>query len=375
MHAEEVRRRYADQLTWPDSQLLAWATSVVGIPKVEPADSFVLHAPLELMARTILLPLVEPGCRQRARERLVGMVDEYDSAGQSVSDPRPTTHDSVDEGMGALVRSIEGSDLDAVDRHALWLGTHATVGDIRRGLGSPLAPSLAAAAHGSIALHLMGRCPAIGPHLVRGVAREIGRHPDWLIPWDGLATGDLSLIDALLDAPQLGMPGSDFILPMVVHGSAAAGALLADVSDDEADGVRALSRVAAWSMLQDAPERAPYGWTHTLTIPQAVMSLGLGSRQAVALAASQVIGFRCSMGTRTLDTSASVSTTPPPDRVQLATMASLHFDAHLVKYTLASLDAADSDPEMADLYFRAATHLHGWWATQSDDDFFGPLAG
>ncbi len=372
VNAEQIRRRYADQLSWPDGRLLSWAASLVGVPKVEPADSFVLHAPLELMARAILLPLVRPDCRQRAKERLVGMVDDFGQAGERVPDGPSADHGSVTQGVAALVEAIGESDLDAIDRHASWLGAHAGVDDLRRGLGAGVAPSLAAAAHGSIALHLMRRCPDIGPQLIRGVVREIGRHPDWRIPWQGLATGGEALVDALLDAPRLGMPGSDFILPMVRHGTDAATTLLADVSDDQVEGTRAMSRVAAWSMVQDAPERAPYGWTHTLTIPQAVLSLGLESQQAVSIAASQVIGFRSSMGACVLDPWRPIPTTPSDARARLAAVASLHFDAHLVKYTLACFDAADADPEMADLYLHAAQYLHDWWADQPDDEFFGP---
>ncbi len=372
MDASQIRRRYADQLTWPDPRLLAWAASVVGVPKLEPADSFVLHAPLELMARAVLLPAVDSADRQRARERLVWMVDQYDHVGPRVPDPRPVAHGSAADGMSALLAAIRASDLDEIDRHASWLGDHATGDDLRRGLGPSLAPSLAAAAHGPIALHLLRRCPDVGPSLLRGVAREVGRHPDWLIPWEGLASGSRPLLDALLEAPRLGMPGSNFILPMVRRGSDAAVHLLTDVADDQVDGMQAVSRVAAWSMLQDASDHVPYGWTHTLTIPQAVMSVGLRTRQAVAIAASQSIGFRASMGARVLDPSASLPPIPPKGREQLASMASLHFDAHLVKYTLACFDASAYDPEMAGLYLAAAAHLHEWWGDQPGDGFFGP---
>jgi hypothetical protein len=45
----------------------------------------------------------------------------------------------------------------------------------------------------------------------------------------------------------------------------------------------------------------------------------------------------------------------------LATRASTHHDAHLVKYTLACLDAANTHREDARLYLSAAACLHGWW--------------
>ena len=89
MDASEVRDRYAEQLSWPNGRLLAWAASVVGVPKVAPADSFVLHAPLELLARAALLPRVGPGSRALARERLVALVDAYGRAGEGVRTPLP----------------------------------------------------------------------------------------------------------------------------------------------------------------------------------------------------------------------------------------------------------------------------------------------
>ena len=40
-------------------------------------------------------------------------------------------------------------------------------------------------------------------------------------------------------------------------------------STDTAATARVVARVAAWSMLQDNPAHAPYGWTHCLTLAQA----------------------------------------------------------------------------------------------------------
>jgi hypothetical protein len=51
---------------------------------------------------------------------------------------------------------------------------------------------------------------------------------------------------------------------------------------------------------------------------------------------------------------------------ELATRASVQRDAHLVKYTLACLDAAAADPDRRRLYLGAAASLVGWWA-QLDD--------
>jgi hypothetical protein len=270
---------------------------------------------------------------------------------------------------------VADSDLDEVDRFAAWLADNVEAAALRVHLGSSLAPSLAAAAHASIALHLLGRTPEIGLSALRGAAREIGRHPDWNIDVGRKATGDRPLADALLSTPVLGMPGSNFIFPMVAHGAEVASHLLADVSSDVVDGTRALSRVAAWSMLQEPDEHVPYGWTHTLTIPQAVMSLELDPRSAVAIAASLVVGFRASMGTKVLDPDLRSPPVGEGVEAELISGALLHHDAHLVKYTLACLDAAAIDPDMSALYVAATSRLAAWWRRQPSDGFFDEAAG
>ena len=53
-----------------DHRLVELAAEIVGVPRAEvPAErfSFVLHAPLELMARSALLPYVDDAGRRRAR--------------------------------------------------------------------------------------------------------------------------------------------------------------------------------------------------------------------------------------------------------------------------------------------------------------------
>jgi hypothetical protein len=188
---------------------------------------------------------------------------------------------------------------------------------------------------------------------------------------DGLAVGSRPLEEVLLSAPLLGPAGSDFIRPMVARGAAAAARLLVDVSADNAAAARAVCRVAAWSMLQERDDHVPYGWTHTLTIPQAVLSIGLDPRTAVAVAGTEVIGFRASMGTRVLDPGWDVPASPPDAFDDLVAWAALHHDAHVVKYVVACLDAAAADPGASSLYAAAATRLAAWWWAEGDDGFFG----
>jgi hypothetical protein len=357
MDSSEPGGRYAE---WSDDQLLRWAAQHLSVPKADPANSFVLHAPLELMARAALLPLVNDAHRDEARLRIVALTDEYLAAGPAVE---PPGEPKQDDAAGALVDAIAAGDLDEIDRYAAWLGANTSPKQIRELLGPAIAPSLAAAAHASIGLELVGRTPSIPATVLRGVARELGRHPDWRVETDGLAAGDRPLLDALLDTPHLGLPGSNFIYPMVAQGADAAAELLVDVSSDPVEAQRAISRVAAWSMLQDDPDQAPYGWTHCLTIPQAVMSIGLPPAMAVAIAGTQMIGFRAAMGTKKLDPSQKM---PKARAEDLATRASLHHDAHFVKYTLACFDAAAADPDYKGLYLAAAAYLADWWSQQPE---------
>jgi hypothetical protein len=215
----------------------------------------------------------------------------------------------------------------------------------------------------------------------------------------------VALVDALLEVPMIGVPGSDFIYPIMSQAeeSGVAPRLLAGLTAgriDVAEVRRELSRVAAWSMLQEPPEYAPYGWSHCLTMPQAVMGIagdGADPRVAAAVASTHVVGFRAALGQRSLvadysperppttdltegfvagpDVAAAVAWHAPDEALdgivaQLAANASQHHDAHLVKYTLACFDAADADPTERRLYLAAAASLAGWWAQQPGDGFF-----
>jgi hypothetical protein len=45
----------------------------------------------------------------------------------------------------------------------------------------------------------------------------------------------------------------------------------------------------------------------------------------------------------------------------LVERAALHADAHLAKYTMTCLVAADRDPQESALYLAAAAYLGAWW--------------
>src|SRR5437763_7502158 len=140
-----------------DRSGVAAATAVISVPKLAPADSFVLHAPLELLARALLLPFVRPAALPKARARIEWLAAKYAAAGDPVEQPSPVDVTSVNDGVGRFLGAVRAGELDEVDRVAHWLGTHASPDELQRALAEPIAASLAAAAHGSILLYLLPR--------------------------------------------------------------------------------------------------------------------------------------------------------------------------------------------------------------------------
>lgn len=333
--------------TSADTDLIAACAAAIDVPKAGEPDSFVLHAPLELLARAILLPQVPEPFRPLARRRLPWLADRYRAAG-------PEARTEVPDAVAPAVDDV--------------------------------LVSLAAAGHAPILLGLRRRVEAVPPRFGdRLVAAELARHPDWRLEWptrrdaSGTASGDL---EERLAAPRSpGDPGSDFIHP-TMHLVDASG-LAAEVLEDPLRGVavadarRTLLRVAARSMLQDDPAAAPYGWTHCLTMPQAVLDAveqGADADLAVGVAATYVLGFRSTQGRVALDpawspapgTAAHGAWAADDDELArlaggLAAYGAVHPDAHVAKYTLAGLDAAAADPDAARLFLAAVAHLHEWW--------------
>ena len=62
-------------------------------------------------------------------------------------------------------------------------------------------------------------------------------------------------------------------------------------------------RAAAWSMLLEPGDHAPYGWSHCLTMPQAVLGLtgATDPNVALAVAATYVVGFRSALAVNPLE--------------------------------------------------------------------------
>jgi hypothetical protein len=391
-----------------DARLVADVGEVLAVPRSDPADSFVLHAPLELVARAALLPFVQPSMRDRARAQITAIATEFEESGPPVPEPAADGFDSLEAGAARLVATIERGELDDIDQVARWLGRAASGSELRALLSTDVIPRLAAAAHAPIFLFELPRIAPRGEvtgELLRGLARELGRAPDWRLRWmdeplPEFETDGDAMFDALATTP-LGTHepnASPFIYPVmsrVDELGIALGQLGSVVGGpDIRERAHSVLRVAAWSMLLEPGDHAPYGWSHCLTMPQAVLGLtdATDPNVALAVAATYVVGFRSALAVNPLEPEfptddpglpleAALDAGPDvaaaavwhgreldPAKVvgALATRASIQRDAHLVKYTLACLDAAATDRAHERLYLAAAASLVGWWGEVND---------
>jgi hypothetical protein len=361
------------------NDLIERATRAVAVPREQPADSFVLHAPLNLMARVGLLPYLDSSATPEAEAAIESVVRRYEASGPAVSPPRQPHITDEDEAAVQLAAAIASGELDDVDALATWLTDRCSALTLSNLLGEAMIDSLAAAGHAPIGFHLLQRVRdgQLSPSLLRGTLRELARNPDWKVRWfRDLAPVDnpVELGDAIASLPMLGSPGSDFIFPLMsqVDSSGVGARLLGPAlgATPNVDHARVLTRVAALSMLDGDPAKAPYGWTHCFTMAQGAMSLagnGVEPRTAIAVAATFVAGFRVAYKTEPVGSlndnraTAYASTGPAFDEATLAAFAAPHHDEHLVKYTLACFHAAEDDPAWRSVYLQAAGYLADWW--------------
>ncbi len=101
-----------------DAELVAAVAAVVRQPRVAPADSFVLHAPLELTARAALLPHVAPQARAAARRQIAAIASEFEAFGPGTAPPPHRDLTSLAEAAARLGAAITAGDLDEVDATA-----------------------------------------------------------------------------------------------------------------------------------------------------------------------------------------------------------------------------------------------------------------
>ena len=389
-----------------DAELLALACDILTIPREEPADSFALHAPLEVMARAELLPSVSPTVREAARQRIAHIACTWATTGTPTGMPDSS---GVDDPLDVLVAGLRDGDPSTVDQAFVALCNQRDQDEVIGDLADVVLPHLGGAAHGAIFLELLPRfrTTGINPALMaRTLLRNLAAHPDWQLTWfeaqRSAPAGGASLMERLL-APKADRElSNNFIYPTMslVEESGLASEQIADATlhlPFEA-ARRDLLRVAAMSMIQDEPSNAPYGWSHCLTMPQAALAIAnraTDSQTAIDVAATYVLGFRATQSSTPIDpewvpdqptlvrtesvieldahlAAATAWHAGPVQRTdivqQLIDHAAPHHDAHLAKYTLACLDAGAHDTERAHLYIAAAAYLASWWHLRTTVD-------
>ena len=197
-----------------DAALVRAVADRVRHPRLDPADSFILHAPLELLARAALLPWVNPDGREAARLRLVALVTQFETPAPAACPPVPVSVDSPADAAHQLVGALDTGDLDRVDALATALAAAVSPSELTALLAEAVLPRLAAAGHAPIFLYHLPRVSPRGEaavELLRPLARELARYPDLKIRWtESRPTGagsEEALADALRNVGRLGIPG------------------------------------------------------------------------------------------------------------------------------------------------------------------------
>ena len=107
--------------SFSDRELFRAAASIVAKPKLA-LSSFTMHAPLEVMARYTLLPLVSPADRELARIQLVATVAHYEARGEaapSAFQKLPTMRTT--EAVAQLRRALQEGNVELADALCLRL--------------------------------------------------------------------------------------------------------------------------------------------------------------------------------------------------------------------------------------------------------------
>lgn len=382
-----------------DAILVRAVADAIAIPKIQIESSFLLHAPLEILARAWLLQHMPPHKRQDARRRIAEIAVRYAGEGPEIAS-KPRDYPSVAHAMQELAAALQAGDADAVDSALLFLLPRVSAARFRAALGEEILPSLGAAGHAPILLMMLPGAvdcyPGLGALLrspLRALALEAGQRLTWI---ESVATSieqttpdlfvRLAALPSRIEVPSFSIAAT--MLGVERDGYAASVLTSATSFMTVLEAERILLRAAALSMLQDDPVHAPYGWTHCLTLPQAILSLGdiaSNATRVVRIAATHVLGFRATLGSACLQypyvpvpqTGDGLLQRDPADaaavafnavgdqrhsiRALLMEHAATHADCHLVKYTVACLTAADRDPQESALYLAAAAYLGAWW--------------
>jgi hypothetical protein len=419
--ADEYARRELDEVS--DAELCRQAAAIVSRPPVKGGGSFSLHAPLELLARYGLLPLVDPQERKLARLQLIASAAEFETDTTPGNPPQKITpFPSPADAQAEFARTFQKGDRDGLEAIALQFAAQYGKSSLVH-LLTPLAlPTLTGASHSHIGLWLLLRHSQSGDvsdaALLRAAARALaGGAGSQLKSFKGMAIEGTKpvkntpaeieklVLEKLATAPR-GKQAYGSMVTLITAGEKTGNAdalfgdfILHDLTDEQIDAAfRAILRTCAHNMLQHGPQFAKFGWSHCLTLPQAacgLSSLNMNRKLALAAAFVWITAYRSVLSDHDLDLQWSpkplegtarlreaLQTSPdiaaarvwhadplefPQIRQTLATQASIRTDQHLIKYTRACLDMVGFDPQHEKLYLAAAAHLCGLWTKESPE--------
>lgn len=415
-HAREL-----DGIT--DAELYRQVTQLVATPRRR-GTSFSIHAPLEVMARYGLLPLVVRKQRSTARLQLVATAAMYGN------DLEPTTPEKTTRRFASLAaaekqiaRALEKRDESWLESTVLQVASQFGTASLVQTL-TPLAlPTMTGASHSHIGLWLLLRHGgAVGSGdaaLLRTAVRALAQNPQQRLTSFGGMTldGKKPLKRTAIEIEKEILTKLSRPAKVVASSRSMMGQLTAteeagrvnemfgelmqyELTNEQIDAAfRAVMRVSAHSMLQDDLGQAKFGWSHGLTMPQAAFGLSsfnINRKLALASTLVWITSRRCISGSVPLDfdwepKKPALSTTlqealhtsphaaaarvwhaerfERPQIIQtLATEASIRNDQHLVKYVRACLDLTTFDPLHERLYLSAAAHICGLWIGERPED-------
>src|ERR1700733_7774100 len=100
--------------TASNSVLIRAVAASIAPPKAQTTSSFLLHAPLELLARAWLLQHLPPHKREDARRRIAEIAVRYASEGPEI-ESNPKEYSAVDHALQELSAALRAGDADTVD--------------------------------------------------------------------------------------------------------------------------------------------------------------------------------------------------------------------------------------------------------------------
>ncbi|MEM9597089.1 MAG: hypothetical protein AAGD06_22645, partial [Acidobacteriota bacterium] len=406
---------------WGDRELAQGVAGIVSKPG-KTWTSFTLHAPLEILARTGLLPWVAPPDRELARMQMVASGAVYEAGVVALPEPRALApFPDPEAARRQLADVFRSGDEDGLEATVLAMARQFGSAELVRSLTPALLPSLTSASHAHIGLWLLLRHGAEGDpgdaSILRAAARRLAADPKGRLgSFGGMdlrgegplrktpAQLEKEVLARLVDPPR-GEARRRGIRPLMEAGEGTGNAdrFFGDLVRRELTGgqmaavFRACLRASAHSMLQDDPSRAKFGWSHCLTLPQAacgLSNLGVDPKLGMATTLVWLTAYRSILSRRTLDfgyrpkplgsdrpslrealhsgTAVAASRfwhADPAERPEmfriLASEASIRNDQHLAKYTRACFDMCGFDPEHWRLYLASAAKLCALWILET----------